>query len=109
MLRIKKIEELETKRKRTEKKRASFGVHELEKTEDMHSEMWDGVLTRRARKLRMKETRLKTGDTHEGKLQWIKEQLYGLNRSIQEIADDLGESMMKVAKYIDEIDEQDLT
>ncbi|NVM46670.1 MAG: hypothetical protein HWN79_17325 [Candidatus Lokiarchaeota archaeon] len=41
----------------------------------------------------------------KGKLDWIKTQYYGENRTIQDIAEELGESMVSVRKYIDEIDE----
>ena len=107
-LRTEELAKLEAKRKDAELKRALLGVHELEKKPDMHSEILESKLTRQAKKLRMEETKLKIGKSHEDLLLWIKEQFYGLERSIQDIAEDLGESIIRVAKYIDEIDEQHL-
>jgi len=41
-------------------------------------------------------------------LEWIKTQYYDLNRTIQDIADDFGESMITIRKYLDEIENQDI-
>ena len=71
-------------------------------------ELAAGPQIRRARKLKLEKARLVTGGTHEGKLSWIKEQL-DLGRTITEIAGDLGESMFRVAKYVDEIEKKDST
>lgn len=46
---------------------------------------------------------------HKTKLDLIKTQYYEENRTIQDIANDLGVSMMTVRKYIDEIDEIEKT
>jgi len=61
------------------------------------------------RDLRVKKTKLIIGSTREGKLEWIKTQYYDLNRTIQDIADDLGESMMTVRKFLNEIENQETT
>ena len=40
----------------------------------------------------------------KGDLQWLKHQYYDLGRSIQDIADELDESMITIKKWLDEID-----
>jgi len=62
---------------------------------------------RRDVELREKKMKLIIGSTPEGKLEWIKTQYFDLHRNIQDIADDLGESMMTVKKYLNEIENQD--
>ncbi len=69
----------------------------------------NSVLAIQFRKLELREKKLTTGDTHLGKLRWIKTQYYDLNRTIQDIADDLGVSMMRVRKHLDEIENQETT
>ena len=64
------------------------------------------MLFNEERDLRVKKTKLIIGGSHEGKLDWIKAQHYDLKRTIQEIADDLGESMIAIGKYLDEIENQ---
>jgi len=112
VLRIKKIAKLESKVIRVDKRRDKVwgggtsdgkGIQRARATE-----FWDKNLARRSRELRMKKTKLKTGSTREGKLEWIKTQYYDLNRTIQDIADDFGESMITVRKYLDEIENQDI-
>jgi hypothetical protein len=56
------------------------------------------------RELRVKKKKLLS--TREGKLEWIKTQYYDLNRTIQDIAEDLSESMVTVRKFLDEIKNQ---
>ena len=50
--------------------------------------------------VKSKKVSLIVGDTEEEKIKWAKAQFYEENRSLQEIADDLGESMITVKKYI---------
>ena len=54
--------------------------------------------------LRVNKTKLIS--IREGKLEWIKRQYYDLNRTIQDIADDLRVSMMTVRKHLNEIENQ---
>lgn len=72
-------------------------------------EMDDELLSDNARKVRMKKTQLIIGTSHEGKLEWIKTQYYDLGRTIQDIADDLDESMITVRKNLDEIKSQNIS
>ena len=72
-------------------------------------EIDDELLFNRERDLRAKKAKLIIGSTREGKLEWIKTQYYDLNRTIQDIANDLGESMMTVRKYLNEIENQEMT
>lgn len=72
-------------------------------------EINDEILYNKSIEVRLKKTKLITGNSHEGRLEWIKTQYYDLNRSIQDVADDLGESMITVRKYLDEIENQDIT
>lgn len=65
------------------------------------------VLEREAQEIR--RTVVRSITTHEGKLRWVKEQFFELKRPIQEIADDLGENITTIAKYIDEIEKADST
>jgi len=58
------------------------------------------------RELRVKKTKLIS--THEEKLEWVRTQHIDLKRTIQDIADDLGESMMTVRKFLNEIENQDI-
>ena len=106
--RVKKIAKLESKQKRNEKRKERTNRASKRKNinRDRQAELVDKILTRRNRTLRLKQSKLETGNTHEGKLRWIKTQRYDLERSIQEIADDLCESIIAVANYIDEIENQ---
>ena len=107
VIRLRKIAKLELKRSRVDKRREKIWKHASRRKSirgDRAAEFWDKSLATRSRNLRMKQAKLKTGSTHEGKLRWIKTQLYDLKRSIQDIADDLGESMITVAKYLEEIE-----
>jgi hypothetical protein len=107
--RIEKIAKINAKRKRIEEKREDIKKYVAKKktvTRESKAELQNLKLTRKSRKLRMQATKLETGDTREGKLIWIQEQIYTLNRSIQEVADDLGESMIKIRKYLDEPNER---
>lgn len=109
VLRIEKIAKLESKRNKVEKKKEKTLTRATKRKSmrgDRSSEIRGKMLTRRSRKLRLEQSKLETGSTHEGKLRWIKKQRYDLKRSIPEIADDLCESMNAVAKYIDEIENQ---
>jgi len=58
---------------------------------------------------RLKEMQLYKGNTHEEKLEWIKTQYYDLGRTIQDIANDLDESMITVRKNLDEIENKDIS
>ena len=60
-------------------------------------------------RLRTTKTKLIIGNTREGKLKWVKKQHFDLKRSIQDIANDLGESMISVKKYLDEIEKLNIT
>jgi len=44
---------------------------------------------------------LEIGSIPEDKIRWVKSQYHEKNRTIQEIADDLDETMISVRKYID--------
>jgi len=72
-------------------------------------EIDDELLSSKARKVRLKKTQLIIGNTHEGKLEWIKTQYYDLGRTIQDVANDLGESMITVRKNLDEIESKDIS
>jgi hypothetical protein len=112
VLRIKKILELESKVIKVDKRRdKNWGGGTQDRRglqRDRATEFLDINLARRSRELRMKKTKLKTGSTHKGILEWVKTQYYDLNRTIQDIADDFGESMITVRKYLDEIENQDI-
>ena len=102
-----KIDKLETKIEKFKTKRSETvqsSKRSLKASDKRALEREDRMLFNEERELRVKKTKLIIGSTHEGKLQWIKEQRYDLKRPIQEIADDLGESMIAVGKYIDEIE-----
>lgn len=108
--RLERIATLESKRKKTDKRQAKILGHASKRKNmrgDRVAEFWDKTLTRRERRLRMEQAKLEMGGTHEGKLRWIKEQIKDLKRPIQEVADDLGVSMIAIGKYIDEIEKQE--
>jgi len=113
VLRIKKILELESKVIRVDKRRdKNWGGGTPDRrtiSRDRGIEAMDRNLAIRSRKLRMKKTKLITGSTHKGVLEWIKTQYFDLHRTIQDIADDLGESMMTVRKFLNEIENQETT
>ncbi len=69
-------------------------------------EMEDQRLSNKSREIRVMKTKLITGNTRDGIIEWIKTQHYDLKRNIQEIAEDSGESMLSVRKYLDEIENQ---
>jgi response regulator of citrate/malate metabolism len=71
-------------------------------------EIDDDILANREREMRVKQTKLIIGGSHDSKLEWIKIQSFDLNRTIQDIANDLGESMIAVRKYLDEIANRDV-
>jgi len=105
---LKKLEDSEKKIEealaRNEEKRSKKRTTRREnKLEEMGHEMVLNKLT----KIRVMKTKLITGDTREGKLEWIKAQYYDLKRTLIEIAGDLGESMIDVRNYLDEIENQD--
>jgi len=112
VLRIIKIANLESKVARVDKKREKVwggGTPDRRTIRlDRRKEGRDQILAIKSRELKMKKTKLKTGNTHKGKLEWIKTQYYDLNRTIQDIADDFGESMITIRKYLDEIENQDI-
>ena len=102
--RLELIAKLEARTRKTERDtgRARHARKSGSMRMDMARELAAGGLARKARRLKLEKARLVTGGTHEGKLRWIKEQL-DLNKTVTEIAEELGESMFKVAKYVDEI------
>jgi len=103
-----KIEELkEYNWERSEK--LKYSKRRISPREKKLQEIGDERLFNEERELRVMKTKLIIGSTREGKLEWIKTQHYDLNRSIQEIADDLGDSMIAVRNYLDEIENQDIT
>jgi len=112
VLRIKKIVELESKVVRVDKRRDKmWGGGTPDRStirRDRRKEGWDQFLAIKSRKLRMKKTKLITGNTHKGVLEWIKTQYYDLHRTIQDIADDFGESMITIRNYLNEIENQDI-
>jgi len=97
-----KIEELKAKRSET----LQSAKRPPTARDKRYLESEERMLFNEERDLRVKKTKLIIGSTHEGKLEWIKTQRHDLNRNIQEIADDLGESMIAVRKFIDEIENQ---
>ena len=105
---LEKLEGLERKIKvkRSENLKSSKWL-KTRRTEKLQ-ELDDELLSSKARKVRLKKTQLIIGTTHEGKLEWIKTQYYDLDRTIQDIADDLGESMIAVRKNLDEIENQNV-
>jgi len=104
-----KLEDLERKIevKRSENLKSSkmLKTRRSEKLQDLNDEL----LSSKARKVSLKKTQLIIGNTHEGKLEWIKTQYYDLGRTIQDIADDLDESMITVRKNLDEIESKDIS
>lgn len=102
-----RIEEHKIKNKeRTEKlQNKRFGISKQNrKIQNQEKEM----LLKQELEVRKRKIKILTGGTHEGTIRWIKEQYCDLKRTIQEIADDLGESMIAVRKCIDEIENQDM-
>ena len=59
------------------------------------------LLESRVRKIRLRKMRLIIGGTIEDKINWAKTQYHEGNKSIQDIAEDLGESIVIVRRYID--------
>ena len=110
--RIKKIAKLKSKVVRVDKKRVKkWGGGTPDRSLmrlDRRKESWDQYRAIRSRDLKMKRMKLKTGNTHKGRLEWIKTQYYDLNRTIQDIADDFGESMITIRNYLNEIENQDI-
>ena len=107
---LEKLEKLETKiakfkAKRSERLQSS--KRSLTSRDKRALESEERMLFNEERDLRVKKTKLIIGGSQEGKLDWIKAQHYDLKRTIQEIADDLGESMIAIGKYLDEIENQD--
>ena len=104
-----KLEDLERKIKvkRSENLKSSKGI--ITRRARKLQELDDELLSNKARKVRLKKTQLIIGNTHEGKLEWIKTQYYDLGRTIQDIANDLGESMITVRKNLDEIESKDIS
>lgn len=70
-------------------------------------EAWNEFQYKRSINIKRKKTKLIIGNSHEGKLEWIKTEYYDFHRNLQEIAEDLGESMITVRNYLDEIESQD--
>jgi hypothetical protein len=112
VLRIKKILELESRVIKVDKRREKNwggGTHDRRGLQrDRETESLDLALVRKSRKLRMNKTKLITGNTHKGILEWVKTQHYDLNRTIQDIAEDFGESMITIRNYLNEIEKQDI-
>ena len=107
-----KLEKLETKIEKFRTKRSEMlqsSKRALTARDKRYLESEERMLFNEERELRVMKTKLIIGSTREGKLEWIKTQHYHLNRSIQDVADDLGESMIAVRKYLDEIENQDIT
>lgn len=107
---LEKLDKLETKiikfkAKRSEMLQSSKRPLTARDIRALESE--ERMLFNEERDLRVKKTKLIIGGSREGKLDWIKTQYYDLKRTTQEIADDLGESMIAVRKYLDEIENQD--
>ena len=59
------------------------------------------LLDNRVRKIKLRKMKLKIGSTLEDKIKWVKTQFHDMNKSIQDIAEDLGENMDAVRHYID--------
>jgi len=55
------------------------------------------------RRLKEKKEKIKE-KKEEFDLKWLKHQYYDLGRSIQEIADELNESLITIRKWLDNID-----
>ena len=104
---MKKLEDeqkdIEDELARTEEKRSK---KRTTRRENKLEEMGNDMLRNELRKIRVKKMKIITGNTHEGKLEWIKTQHYDLKRSIREIAEDLIETSLAVSKYLDEIENQ---
>jgi len=62
-------------------------------------------LNYQVRRVKMMKARLETGITFDEKLEWVKRQYHEMNKSIQEIAEELGESMITVKNYLNKIEE----
>ncbi len=92
-------DELAKYEEKRSKKRSTRRGNKLE-------EMGFDMLRNELRKIRVRKMKIITGNTHEGKLEWIKTQHYDLKRSIREIAEDLIETSLAVSKYLDEIENQ---
>jgi len=55
-------------------------------------------------KIKLRKTELLIGGSFEKKLEWVRKQYFEINKSIQQIADELGESMITVKRYLDELE-----
>ena len=97
-----KIEKVKTKRSEERKSSKWPKTRQAKKLQEIDDEL----LFNRERDLRAKKAKLIIGSTREGKLEWVRTQYIDLKRTIQDIADDLGESMMTVRKYLNEIENQ---
>lgn len=64
-------------------------------------EMEIDLLMEAARKIKLRRVQLEIGSIPEDRIRWVKSQYHEKNRTIQEIADDLGETMIIVRKYVD--------
>ncbi|MBY8981191.1 MAG: hypothetical protein KGD72_12440 [Candidatus Lokiarchaeota archaeon] len=98
-----KIEEYQAKRlekRKNSRKRMNRREKKIQETEDER-------LYKQTRELRLMKTKLITGNNRDGIMEWIKIQHYDLKRTIQDIADDSGESMLTVKNFLREIEDQE--
>jgi len=115
--RLKQIKKLETAEKRSTNPLSSSAIISLDipwqktgakRVQTAQKKAQKRVPQETAR-IRTARTKLIIGNTHEGKLKWVKKQYFDLKRTIQDIANDLGESMISVKKYLDELEKLDST
>jgi len=107
---LKKLEDSERKIEEYQAKRSEKLMNSKRgpnRRERKLQEMEDERLSNKSREIRVMKTKLITGNTREGIMEWIKTQHYDLKRSIQEIAEDLGESMFTVKNFLREIEDQE--
>lgn len=93
----KKVKILETQQSSKRKKSSR-----VKYTEELEEEILL-KLNQVAKKAALTKTRLLIGNTLHEKIDWVREQYYEKNKSILEIADELGEDKFIVEDYINEI------
>jgi len=59
------------------------------------------LLNNQARKVKIRKMELIIGSTLEAKIKWVKTQYHDMNRSIRDVAEELGENRFTVRRWID--------
>ncbi|MFX0020676.1 MAG: hypothetical protein ACFFAF_18310 [Candidatus Hermodarchaeota archaeon] len=97
---LEKLEEME-KSIENEKAKLLEKMYTKKRKTYQTEEMMLELLNSNAREVRLRKVKLIIGNNLEDKIRWVKTQFHDMNRTIQDIADDLGESMITVSHYID--------